>query len=425
MSRRRLRKSIKNRIDNTAKAKTDRKKFRRYSRWAPWKNKILLASFLVIILILAIFTTKYFYKPAKDDWTILVYMAGDNSLSSIVEQNLVSMKKVGSNENADIVVLTDQSGNQDSKLYHVEKGFLRELPISSITLSGLNEIDTGKPGTLSSFGEYVIKEYPSKHYMLIMWGHGNGWQGLATDKGGSVLTMSEFRTALKDIVKANNGTKLDIIGFDACAMATIEGFYEVSDYVDILVASQKKEPDAGWPYEQILSGVASGNYNSPEAVAKNIVTEYVNAYETGQLPSQDFSVGMTAIKTQKNNELYATFQRFAASLSGLNDTDKNKITGIRDDVESYEDKDNVDLRDLIERISKMDLNDKRIQLDLQDLLSAMNDVIITEEHWNNPNSTIKIDHGDLCIYFPKGAVDPGYKDTAMAQFSQWDEFING
>jgi len=425
MSRRRLKKSIKSRIDNKGKAKTNRKKFVRNPRWAPWKNKILLALFLVIILILAIFTTKYLYKPVKDDWTVMVYMAGDNSLSGIIDQNLDSMKKVGSNENVDVVALTDQSGDQDSKLYHVEKGLLKELPISSIELSGLNEIDTGKPGTLSSFGEYVIKEYPSKHYMLIMWGHGNGWQGLATDKGGSVLTMSEFRTALDDIVEANNGTKLDIIGFDACAMATIEGFYEVSNYADILVASQKKEPDAGWPYEQILNGVASGKYNSPDAMAKNIVTEYVNAYETGQLPSQDFSVGMTAIKTQKNNELYAAFQRFAAALSGLNDADKNKITGIRDDVESYEDKDNIDFRDLIERISKMDLNDKRIQLDLQDLLFAMNDVIITEEHWNNPNSTITINHGDLCIYFPKGVVDPGYKDTAMAQFSQWDEFING
>jgi hypothetical protein len=425
MSRRRLRKSIKKRIDNKVKSRTNRKKFVRNPRWAPWKNKILVASFLILILILSIFTTKYFYKSTKDDWTVMVYMAGDNSLSSIVEQNLVSMKKVGSNENVDIVALTDQSGNQDSKLYHVEKGFLRELPISSIELSGLNEIDTGKSGTLSSFGEYVIKEYPSKHYMLIMWGHGKGWQGLATDKGGSVLTMTEFRTALDDIVEANNGTKLDIIGFDACAMANIEGFYEVSNYADILVASQKKEPDAGWPYEQILSGITSGKYNSPDAVAKNIVKEYVKAYETGQLPSQDFTVGMTAIKTQKNNELYATFQRFAAALSGLTDADKNKITDIRDDVESYEDKDNVDLRDLIEQISKMDLNDKRIQLNLQDLLSAMDDVIITEKHWNNPNSTIKIDHGDLCIYFPKGAVDPGYKDTAMAQFSQWDEFING
>jgi hypothetical protein len=425
MSRRRLRKSIKKRIDNKVKSKSNRKKFVIDSRWVPWKNKILLALFIVIILILTIFATKYLYKSAKDDWTVMVYMAGDNSLSGIVDQNLDSMKKIGSDENVDVVALTDQSGDQDSKLYHVEKGLLKELPISSIELSGLNEIDTGKPGTLSSFGEYVIKEYPSKHYMLIMWGHGNGWQGLATDKGGSVLTMSEFRTALDDIVEANNGTKLDIIGFDACAMATIEGFYEVSNYADILVASQKKEPDAGWPYKQILNGIVSGKYNSPDAVAKNIVKEYVNAYETGQLPSQDFSVGMTAIRTQKNNELYAAFQRFAAALPSLTDADKNKITGIRDDVESYEDKDNVDLRDLIERISKMDLNDKRIQLDLQDLLSAMNDVIITEEHWNNPNSTIKIDHGDLCIYFPKGAVDPGYKDTAMAQFSQWDEFING
>jgi hypothetical protein len=218
--------------------------------------KMVMAIFTFILLMtIVIFASIHYSRPANEDWTVMIYMAGDNSLSNIVDQNLNAMMKVGSNELVDIVALVDKSGNQDAKLYHIEKGKLNELAMTSIYISGLNEIDTGNPETLSTFGEFVIDKYPSNHYLLIMWGHGNGWQGLASDKDGSSLTMTEFRSALERIVKKDMGKKLDIIGFDACAMATVEGFYEVSEYSDILVASQKKEPDAGWPYENILKGI--------------------------------------------------------------------------------------------------------------------------------------------------------------------------
>jgi hypothetical protein len=257
-------------------------------------------------------------------------MAGDNSLSSYVDDNLKSMMKIGSKDNLDIIALADKSGDQDSKLYHVMKNKLVELPLYTIYISGLNEIDTGNPQTLFTFVNYSMHNYPSKNNMLIMWGHGNGWQGLSEDKGGSRLTMSEFRNSLKEIVEANKGNKINIIGFDACAMSTIEGFYEVADFTDYLISSEKKEPDIGWPYEEIFKGISNGNPNSPQDVSRFVVSEYVKAYKNGVLPNESFSVQMSAIETKKNNELYIAFQKFASRLIDISQSDKDTIKNLSD-----------------------------------------------------------------------------------------------
>jgi hypothetical protein len=378
----------------------------------------------VLIILIAIFAVQHYYKPEREDWTVMIYMAGDNSLSPIVNQNLEAMEKVGSNDILDIVVLTDESGDQDSHLYHVKKDRLEELPISSIRLSGLNEVDTGKPDTLSDFGRYTLDNYPSDNYMLIMWGHGKGWQGLATDKGGSELTMPEFRAALNDIKDANDGRKLDVMGFDACAMATIEGFYEMSEYADILVASQKKEPDAGWPYEPILKDIATGKDASPEDIARSIVKKYVHAYEEGDLPHQDFTVGMTAIRTRTDSDLYISFQRFADTLNTLPVNERDQILGLQGKLETYEDPDSVNLVDLIAAIeTEIEMTDQ-MRLAISDLHLALDSAVLKEEHWNNPASDIIIEAGGgISIYFPKNTVDLDYKDTGLSHACSWDEFL--
>ena len=59
------------------------------------------------------------------EWGFYVYMAGDNTLTDEVEDDLNEMRLVGSNENRVIVALTDQINGDDSHAYQIKKsGFI-------------------------------------------------------------------------------------------------------------------------------------------------------------------------------------------------------------------------------------------------------------------------------------------------------------
>ncbi|MCD6488404.1 MAG: hypothetical protein J7K21_04185 [Desulfurococcales archaeon] len=106
----------------------------------------------------------------------------------------------------------------------------------------MGEVNTGDPDTLKSFIEFVVGNYPAEHYMLIIWDHGGGPGGAAWDYSSDddYLTLKEIREAVEEA-----GVHLDIIGFDACLMATIDAAYEFRNVADYLVASEETEPGHG------------------------------------------------------------------------------------------------------------------------------------------------------------------------------------
>jgi hypothetical protein len=54
-------------------------------------------------------------------WTVMVYMAGDNSLSNEALDDLNELESAGSTQNLDIIVLFDQDKIGDSYLYRILK----------------------------------------------------------------------------------------------------------------------------------------------------------------------------------------------------------------------------------------------------------------------------------------------------------------
>ena len=62
------------------------------------------------------------------------------------------------------------------------------------------------------------------------------------------LTLKELKTALEDAKLKN---RFDMIGFDACLMASIETAYYVYNYADYMLASEEIEPSGGWDYKAL------------------------------------------------------------------------------------------------------------------------------------------------------------------------------
>ncbi|HWZ73635.1 MAG TPA: clostripain-related cysteine peptidase [Casimicrobiaceae bacterium] len=109
---------------------------------------------------------------AGADWTIMVYLAGDNNLDGAGVADLREMKKVGSSASVNVIAQFDRAGSRGTtKRFYLRKG--TELPKDAV--QDLGETDTGDPRVLCDFFRWGVKNYPARHYLLVIWNHGAGW----------------------------------------------------------------------------------------------------------------------------------------------------------------------------------------------------------------------------------------------------------
>ncbi len=321
-------------------------------------------------------------------WTVMVYMAGDSSLSSFVDMNLEEMMRAGFSRDLKVVVLADRLGEGDAGMYLVRKDRLENLSLREIWIKRPNELETGRPQTLSSFLNFSVKNYPANHRMLVIWGHGNGWKGAAGD-GEDLLSLSDMRTALA-------GFKLDILAFDACAMATMEVYYEMGTVAKYIVASEKTVPAAGWPYGEILERMPG---KLPEAAGKMIVDEYMKAYSTKAMDSERFSIVMSLLKT--GTGLKEAFGGYAA---GPVTIDGSKAL----------------------RFEQTEFADLLSVAPGGNVSNTVDRTVVGIGRWNNPAGTMDVSGAcGMAIYCPQSGYDDEYNGTALAKDTGWDGIVSG
>ena len=106
------------------------------------------------------------------NWTLMVYLAGDNNLDGAGVTDLMEMKKVGSGAGINVVAQFDRAGGRGStKRYVLRKG----TTLQADAVADLGETDTGNPAVLKDFLTWGIKTYPAQHYLAVIWNHGAGW----------------------------------------------------------------------------------------------------------------------------------------------------------------------------------------------------------------------------------------------------------
>jgi Clostripain family len=107
-------------------------------------------------------------------WTVLVYFAADNDLDEEAIANLKMMKKVGSTNEVKIVAQLDSRGRGSTFrfLLQDERSSLDE----DVVGEPFPEINTGDPRELTDFIKWGMKGYPAQYTMLVLWGHGRGWE---------------------------------------------------------------------------------------------------------------------------------------------------------------------------------------------------------------------------------------------------------
>ncbi len=291
------------------------------------------------IFSLFFFTQPIYAQPARQ-WTFMVYMDGDNNLENAAKADFTEMANIGSDDDIAIVVLFDGASSNDSRWGLVTKGDVLNSSWGSI-LDDSSEVDMGDSQTLANFVEQATYTYPAPNYALILWDHGDGWRekiellrnqlrtrgnelslserenilneiknleqkvqqehawkSVCVDNhsGGDALNIREIREAFKDLYDREVITGVELIGFDACLMGMLEVGYEVKDYAKVMVASEKTEPLAGWPYNTILSDLTDNPTMTPEELGTMIVQKYGEFYISNE---EDGDQTLSAVQLQE------------------------------------------------------------------------------------------------------------------------------
>ena len=220
--------------------------------------------------------------PSRKSWTVMIYMIGSNleSRQGNATKDLEEIDKAGlSFEDFNVVAYTGGAArwignvpcNQNSVLDMSLEGDER-----IVAATGGNA-NMGLPETLSAFLTFCDENYPAEHNALILWDHGGGplW-GYGNDElyDGDSLMLTEMRSAM-DASPFSGGRKLDLVGFDACLMASLESMTIWSDYADYYVGSEELEPGDGWNYK-FLQALE----DSPEAgtLTESILSRFEEYY---------------------------------------------------------------------------------------------------------------------------------------------------
>lgn len=111
--------------------------------------------------------------------TVLVYMSGENSLSSNVGEDLTEMlaAKTDSRNDCLLAYVDEQNSNHVPYLTRIVNG----LKTDSVSLCDIG-ISTGDacsadPAVMKAIINYAFRKYPSRtdDYGLVLWGHATGW----------------------------------------------------------------------------------------------------------------------------------------------------------------------------------------------------------------------------------------------------------
>jgi hypothetical protein len=200
----------------------------------------------------------------------------------------------------------------------------------------------------------------------------------------------------------------------------IETVYEVRDYADFLVGSEKDVPDRGFPYDTFLDGIVALPKMTPYKASKELVDAYIEFY-TG---NTGFAVTLSSVRASHMDNLKTDLNLF------LNETFlelpffSEQMVDARDDSEYYEGDNQYDLYNFLENVQSH--IPSRLLHDLaEDLRSTITNAVY-ERKWDRPDSlnTRATNAHGLTIWLPEFITDPEYLNLAWSDDTYWDEFLD-
>ncbi len=295
---------------------------------------------------------------------------------------------------------------------------------------------------------------PGDRSMLVLWGHSYRFAvgQTATSSGGvDALDFAELSKILAGMPKApiasgRAANVFDIIGFDACDLATVEVAVQLQPHADYLLASEMGIPLPGWPYFRALERLADPIATSPDRVmgaaelGSYAVRRYCEHYK-----ADDRAVSLTLLGLSGAQQLAARVEVLARKLASAvtrSPREKSLILGLFSRAQTQIDKPMVDVADLC-----LNLMRECGDLELRVAAERVGDLLITplpvlpgtseagggrpfiQEHGRNAAKTAKLNGVSLYAPHVAGPHDfeaarSAYDRFTFAQASVWNRLVH-
>lgn len=383
---------------------------------------------------------------SQREWTVMIYMNGKNNLEPDALNNFHAMASVGSSDKVALVVQLGRP-KHPSKADGNWSGVYRFLvgkdqaprPGTAVekVAAGVAS-DMGRPQTLADFIKWSKVKYPAKHYMLIVWNHGQGYRlmlamlaakrtsrtlaapltpkpgfgpiggfrAVSSDEDtGSILYNAEVQQAIS--LSFSGTDKLDVIGFDACLMSMLETGYALKSSAKIMVASEELEPGDGWQYAEWVGKLVASPGLDGTALGRAIVESYGGHY------GDSYFTTLSMVELSRMDDVALELSQMSDAIRNGGTTELMAMRAARAELSSYGDWDDppsylsVDLATLLQRYRSKTSTTALQQQAERVANSARSSVMAnysSKRSQGTPNDGLYGSQG-LAIYYPRSLED--------------------
>ena len=238
------------------------------------------------------------YEKPANEWTIMVFFAGDPHLSPSMTSQLKAIKDAGFQANTSVLVHYDPNergvavttfdiNNKRKKdlLLTQQKAtiigdgkdpFVRNLLEDAI--NGATRPNTADQALRTFLDIGAKPEYQAKHYMIFLVGHGvivgndmflpdsNPQSGISLTQLGD--TLRHFRASIPE------DAVIELVGLHSCAMSAIEVIFELKGVARYMMATEGESFVDSWPYRQLLKKILNTiDYTKSKEAQDSSLTE--------------------------------------------------------------------------------------------------------------------------------------------------------
>lgn len=330
----------------------------------------------------------------NDTVTVMVYLCGTDleSQGGMATADLQEMMKAQISEKVNIIVETGGTSKWDNNVISNKTNQRYRVTSEGLELleSNLGKKSMVKPGTLSDFIKYCTATYPADRYMLVLWDHGGGsTSGYGYDQNfpNDSMKLDEISTALK-----SGSCAFDIIGFDACLMATLETAIVLEPYADYMIASEEVEPGIGWYYTGWITALSKSTSIASTDLGKILIDDYVNDVQA-KTPKSQATLSLIDLAEMKGT-VPKSFASFAASISKLIDKDEyKKVADARAGSKEFAASSKINQIDLINFAENLGTSDAK------DFTKVLRECI----KYNRASANI-VNANGISVYFPNSGL---------------------
>ena len=249
----------------------------------------------------------------NDTWLIYWYLCGTDLESGYGSASRDFAELVQAKLPPNVKVLVQTGGTVEWQNEVVPDGQVARFLYDNEDLKLLEtlpDVDMGAESTLEDFLRYGKENFQADHRVFVFWDHGGGSvAGICFDeRTGNSLSLNDLNQAFGAVFEASaDNPPFELIGFDACLMATYDTAKSLQGFAKFMVGSEEVEPGNGWQYDGWVGALANNPAMGGASLGKAICDSYMQGCQNYQT---DGAATLSLIDMSKIPELTVAYEYF-------------------------------------------------------------------------------------------------------------------